>query len=60
MDLRAEQLAVTAQTLGIPLGLALPPGAQPREALGLPATRWRLGWDAPGFAIDFATVSGLG
>jgi iron(II)-dependent oxidoreductase len=51
-DLRAEQLVVQAQTLGIPMGLPLPPGTQPREPLALPATRWRLGWNEPGFAID--------
>jgi formylglycine-generating enzyme required for sulfatase activity len=49
-DLRAEQLAVMAQTLGVPLGLHLPAGAQPREPLALPATRWHLGWHEPGFA----------
>lgn len=49
-DLRGEQLAVLAQTLGVPLGLAQPPAAAPREPLLVPGARWLLGWDGPGFA----------
>lgn len=51
-DLRGEELVVLAQTAGVPLGLALPAGAQSRDPLVLPATRWTLGWDGGGFAID--------
>ena len=51
-DLRGEQLAVLAQTVGVPLGITLPPGAQPRQALVLPATRWTLGWNDGSFALD--------
>ncbi|WP_255440730.1 SUMF1/EgtB/PvdO family nonheme iron enzyme [Caenimonas sedimenti] len=50
-DLRGEQLLAMAQTLGVPLSLALPPGARTREPLAVPATRWTLGWPGPGFAL---------
>ena len=42
-DLRGEQLITLAQNLGVPLKLALPGGAAPRDALQVPATRWMLG-----------------
>jgi iron(II)-dependent oxidoreductase len=42
-DLRGEQLIALAQTLGLPLKLALPGGVAPREPLRVPATRWTLG-----------------
>lgn len=51
-DLRGEALVTMAQSVGVPLALALPPGVQTREPLALPATRWTLGWTGPGFAID--------
>ena len=49
-DVRAEQLAVLAQTTGVPLGLPLPAGSPPRDAIALPAVRWRLGSAGKGFA----------
>jgi ergothioneine biosynthesis protein EgtB len=49
-DLRGEALAVLAQTLGVPLPLALPAGLQQREPLVVPAARWSLGFDEAGFA----------
>jgi ergothioneine biosynthesis protein EgtB len=49
-DWRGEQLLALAQTLGVPLKLDLPAGALAREPIGLPATRWRLGFSEPGFA----------
>jgi gamma-glutamyl hercynylcysteine S-oxide synthase len=51
-DMRCEQLAVLAQTLGVSLKLALPGGAQPREPLAMPATRWMLGCEPGGFVFD--------
>ncbi|MBE7940841.1 MULTISPECIES: SUMF1/EgtB/PvdO family nonheme iron enzyme [Ramlibacter] len=42
-DLRAEQLAALAQAHGVPLALSLPPAFRPRDAILVPATRWRLG-----------------
>lgn len=51
-DRCGERLAMLAQEQGLALGLALAPGAQPREPLLLPATRWTLGWDGSGFAWD--------
>jgi ergothioneine biosynthesis protein EgtB len=51
-DLRGEQLAVLAQTIGAPIGLHLPGGVQARPALLLPATRWMLGWPDGSFALD--------
>ncbi|MCG2593120.1 SUMF1/EgtB/PvdO family nonheme iron enzyme [Ramlibacter sp. XY19] len=50
-DRVGERLAVLAQAAGVPVGLALPDGAQARPPLLLPATRWELGWDGPGFAL---------
>ncbi len=49
-DLCGEALVVLAQTAGAPLALALPAGMAPHAALVLPATRWTLGSDEPGFA----------
>jgi iron(II)-dependent oxidoreductase len=49
-DRLGERLAVLAQTAGVPVGLQLPDGAQARPPLLLPATRWTLGSDGPGFA----------
>ncbi|HSV84558.1 MAG TPA: SUMF1/EgtB/PvdO family nonheme iron enzyme [Ramlibacter sp.] len=51
-DLRGEQLATLAQTVGVPLGLSLPGGMQVRPELVLPATRWTLGLADPGVALD--------
>lgn len=51
-DLRAEELVALAQSVGVPLGLAVPAGAQARPALLLPATRWPLGWSDASFALD--------
>jgi len=52
-DLRGEELVTIAQTTGVPLGLALPPGMASRPRLVLPATRWTLGWpEDAGFALD--------
>lgn len=50
-DWRGEDLAVLAQTCGVPLPLALPAGSAPREPVTLPATRRLLGWQGGGFAI---------
>jgi gamma-glutamyl hercynylcysteine S-oxide synthase len=54
-DLRGEELVTIAQTAGVPLALAVPPGAATRAALVLPATRWSLGWPDGGFALDVET-----
>lgn len=51
-DLRGEELVTIAQTIGLPLGLALPEGAATRPPLALPATRWVLGWSDASFALD--------
>jgi iron(II)-dependent oxidoreductase len=51
-DLRGEQLVGLAQTVGVPLGLALPDGVQARQPLVLPATRHTLGWSDASFARD--------
>lgn len=51
-DACGERLAVAAQARGVALPLALPGGGMAREPLALPATRWRLGWEAGGFALD--------
>lgn len=51
-DLRGEQLVVIAQTLGVPLGLALPGGLQPRDPVLIPSASWQLGWPGEGFAFD--------
>lgn len=49
-DWRGEQLIVLAQTLGVPVALRLPDGGAVRPPIALPATRWRLGREEPGFA----------
>ena len=52
-DMHGEALIYTAQTLGLPLGLALPTPQAPREPLHVPATRWQMGLDAgQGFTFD--------
>ncbi|MGJ7507839.1 SUMF1/EgtB/PvdO family nonheme iron enzyme [Variovorax sp. GT1P44] len=50
-DLRGEQLVVMAQTLGLPLGIELPPAAVTREPLLVPSTPWALGLSDAGFAF---------
>ena len=55
-DLQCEQLVVTAQTLGFPVGAELPPPGASRDPLVLPATSWELGRPAPGF--NFAQECG--
>lgn len=49
-DLRGEQLIVMGQTLGLPIGLALPAVPAARAPVSLPATRWRMGLADAGFA----------
>ena len=51
-DMRCEQLVVLAQTLGVPVQLALPVGVQTREPLLIPAQRWTLGISTGGFVFD--------
>ncbi len=51
-DLRCEQLVTLAQTLGLPLKLALPVGIQGRDPVLVPAGRWLLGSRPGGFAFD--------
>ena len=51
-DIRCEQLVTMAQTLGLPLKLALPVGVQPRDAVLVPAGRWLLGSSPAGFVFD--------
>jgi len=52
-DMHGEAFLYMAQTLGLPLRLALPVPGVMREPLWLPATRWRLGLDAGhGFTFD--------
>lgn len=51
-DLRCEQLVTLAQTLGVPLKLALPVGVQAREPVLVPAGRWSLGSPAGGFVFE--------
>jgi gamma-glutamyl hercynylcysteine S-oxide synthase len=51
-DLRCEQLITLAQTVGVPLKLALPVGVQSREPLLVPAARWPLGSSPGGFVFD--------
>ena len=51
-DLRCEQFVVLAQALGVPLKLALPAGAAPRDPLLVPAGRWMLGSPPGGFVFD--------
>jgi iron(II)-dependent oxidoreductase len=56
-DLRGEQLVVMAQTLGLPLGIEIPPAAVTRDPLLVPSTPWELGLPDAGFA--FAQERGL-
>src|SRR5687767_2621051 len=51
-DIRCEQLVTMAQTLGVPLKLALPVGVQARDAVLVPAGRWLLGSSPGGFVFD--------
>lgn len=51
-DRRGVQIVALAQHLGLPVPIALPPAMAPRPPVGLPATRWRLGWPGGGFALD--------
>lgn len=51
-DLRGEDLVTLAQSAGVPLGLALPPGAATRPEIAFPASRCTLGWSEAGFALD--------
>lgn len=51
-DLRGEQLMAMAQALALPLEAVLPGGAQPREPLLVPATRWMFGSPPMGFVFD--------
>jgi ergothioneine biosynthesis protein EgtB len=51
-DLRGEELAMVAQSAGVPLALALPQGGATRPPIALPATRWTLGWSDASFALD--------
>jgi ergothioneine biosynthesis protein EgtB len=54
-EMRLEDFAVLAQTLGVPVGEALLPRVAtfaPRPPQVFPATRWLLGADAPGFVFD--------
>jgi formylglycine-generating enzyme required for sulfatase activity len=50
-DLRGEQLVVMAQTLGLALGVELPPAAVVRPPLLLPATAWEMGLSDGGFCF---------
>lgn len=50
-DLRGEQLVVMAQSLGLALGVELPPAAVLRPPLSLPATGWELGQSESGFGF---------
>src|SRR6185369_9128534 len=51
-DLRCEQLVTLAQTLGLPLKLALPVGMQARDPVLVPAGHWQLGSPPGGFVFD--------
>jgi iron(II)-dependent oxidoreductase len=51
-DMRSEQLVVLAQTLGVPLKLALPVGVPARDPMLVPAGRWLLGSQPGGFVFD--------
>ena len=50
-DLCGEQLVVTAQALGLPLGIEQTPTAVTREPLLVPATTWELGLPDAGFVF---------
>jgi iron(II)-dependent oxidoreductase len=53
-DMHGEALIYMAQTLGLPLGLEMPPPMPLREPMLLPAMRWPLGQDGGtgGFSFD--------
>lgn len=52
-DMHGEAFLYMAQTLSLPLKLALPAPTVAREPLWVPATRWQLGLDAgQGFTFD--------
>ncbi len=51
-DIRCEQLVTMAQTLAVPLKLALPVGVQARDPVLVPAGRWLLGSSPGGFVFD--------
>lgn len=51
-DWRCEQLVTLAQTLSLPLEIALPPATPLRAPLCVPAGRWTLGLGTEGFALD--------
>ena len=51
-DAQSDTLAELLQTLGFDAGLAIPPGAAPRDALFFPATVHRLGSAPGGFVFD--------
>jgi ergothioneine biosynthesis protein EgtB len=51
-DMRGEQLAALAQTLGVPMKLALPAATPGREPIVVPAGAWLLGSPAGGFVFD--------
>ena len=57
-DLRGEALVVTAQTLGLPIGVEPPPAPVSREPLLMPATRWTLGRAEGSAGFGFAQDSG--
>ncbi|WP_431275628.1 SUMF1/EgtB/PvdO family nonheme iron enzyme [Variovorax ureilyticus] len=50
-DMCGEQLIVMAQTLGLGLGIELPPAAVARQPVLVPGTAWELGMSGPGFAF---------
>ena len=51
-DIRCEQLVSMAQTLAVPIKLALPVGVQSRDPVLVPAGRWLLGSSPGGFVFD--------
>ncbi len=51
-DMRCEQLVVLAQSLALPLQMALPSGVQPRGPMLIPAGSWLLGASPGGFVFD--------
>ncbi|RZI65849.1 SUMF1/EgtB/PvdO family nonheme iron enzyme [Variovorax guangxiensis] len=57
-DLRGEALVVTAQTLGLPIGVEPSPALVQREPLLLPATRWTLGRAEGSAGFGFAQEGG--
>jgi ergothioneine biosynthesis protein EgtB len=51
-DLRGEQFLTMAQTLGVPVKLAVPASPAPREPVRVPAGQWMLGAQPGGFVFD--------